>query len=245
MERSPQRQALIIYRTEVGLMKEKQNLCIHPVAYSRIILTRKIARINHTTTPMNILLPQKQGHRPQRLFGVVLATACTAFLSFGTLQAQVTVLGGATFDIGTGVYTYTYAVANTGPTFDLAIVNVPVSFSSDLMDLTAPTGFDIIFDPGVGIVSFFEDTDPFTLQTFGPSSLNGLFTFTSIVAPGLVTFDALDTNGDTYTGTTVSPIVPEPGSLALLGLAALAPGFLSRRRQSTNAVSINQPTPQQ
>lgn len=178
------------------------------------------------------LHPCRQDYGQQRLFGVVLATACSAVLSLGSAQAQVTVLGGATFDIGTGVYTYTYAVANTGPTFDLAIVNVPVALNSDLMGLTAPIGFDISFDPGVGIVSFFEDTNPSTLQTFAPLSLNGLFKFTSIVEPGLVTFDALDTNGDTYTGTTISPIVPEPGTMSLLGLAVLAPGWFSRRRRS-------------
>ena len=179
-----------------------------------------------------------QVYGQRRLFGVMLATACSAVISLGTVEAQVSVLGGANFDVGTGIYTYSYAVLNSGPMFDLALVNVPVATSSNLMSLMAPAGFNISFDPGVGIVSFFEDSNPATLQTFGPSSLNGLFTFTSVVSPMTVTFDALDTNGATYTGTTLAPMVPEPGAMALLGMAALAPGFLCRRRHRAVAASI-------
>ena len=145
-------------------------------------------------------------------------------------HAQVVVPSTVNFNSGTGLYNYAYSVTNNGPAFDLAILNVPVAPASNLLSLLAPTGFGISFDPGVGIVSFFEDSDPGTTQTFLPGSTNGLFTFSSAFAPGAVTFDALDANGDTYTGTTQAPItaVPEPGTFLLLGLGVLATSF--RRR---------------
>ena len=145
-------------------------------------------------------------------------------------HAQVVVPSTVNFDIGTGLYNYAYSVTNNGPTFDIAILNVPVAPASNLLSLLAPTGFGISFDPGVGIVSFFEDSDPGTTQTFSPGSTRGLFRFSSTFAPGTVTFDALDAIGDTYTGTTQAPTtaVPEPGTLLLAGLGVLATSF--RRR---------------
>lgn len=157
---------------------------------------------------------------------------CTAIHLGSSAQAQVLVPSSVDFNISSGIYTYSYSVTNNGPTFDLAILNVPVSPASNLMSLLAPTGFGISFDPGVGLVSFFEDTNPATLQTFSPASTNGLFSFTSTVAPGAVTFDALDVGGNTFTGTTQSPIVPEPTAFSLIGLGLA--GFLSRRSRSTN-----------
>lgn len=162
---------------------------------------------------------------------LLLGAACAAVLSLsGTAHAQVIVPSSVNFDIGTGLFTYSYSVTNNGPTFDLAIVNVPVGPGSNLMSLTAPTGFDISYDPGVNLVSFFEDSDPLTVPTFSPGTTKGFFTYTSTYAPATVTFDALDANGDSFTGPTQSATVPEPGTFSLIGLGLLAPALLARRR---------------
>lgn len=167
----------------------------------------------------------------QNLRASTLALLTCAVIHFGsTAHAQVAVPSTVNFDSGTSLYTYSYSVTNNGPTFDLAILNVPVAPASNLMSLFAPTGFGISFDPGVGSVSFFEDSNPGTTQTFSPGSTNGLFRFSTTFAPGTVTFDALDAGGNSYTGTTQAPTtaVPEPGTVLLVGLGFLAAS--SRRR---------------
>ncbi len=142
--------------------------------------------------------------RPERSpLGTAIATACLALLAFGgTASSQVTLTPSVS--LGGGTYTYSYSVANNG-LFDLAIVNLPVTTSANLMNLFAPTGFGISFDPGVGIVSFFEDASPATLQTFAPGSTNGLFSFTTLLRPGSAIFDALDIAANTFTGVTLAP----------------------------------------
>ena len=172
--------------------------------------------------------PCKTNTRQARLLGAVLATS---LLTLGTTHAQVAVPSTVAFDIGTGLYSYSYSVMNNGPTFDLAIVNIPVGSAANPMTFTSPSGFEISFDPGVGIVSFFEDADPGTLPTFAPSTTRGLFTYKSSQAPVSVMFDALDAGGNTFTGFTMAP-VPEPGAMSLIFLSALASAVFSRRRQS-------------
>lgn len=145
-------------------------------------------------------------------------------------SAQIVVPSFVNFDPGTGLYNYSYSVTNNGPAFDVAILNVPVAHNSNLLSLLAPAGFGISYDPRVDIVSFFEDADLGTTETFSPGSTNGLFRFSSTFAPGAVTFDALNAGGDTYTSSTLAPVtpVPEPGTVLLAGLGVLATA--SRRR---------------
>ena len=176
---------------------------------------------------------RKKHYGQRRLLGAVCATALSAIVCPLGSHAQVAVPSSVNFDIGTGIYTYSYSVTNNGPTFDLAIINVPVGAGSNPMNLISPSGFGISFDPGVGIVSFFEDADPGTLPTFAPATTKGVFTFTSPRAPIAVTFDALDAGGNSFTGTTMSP-VPEPGILSLLGATLLAPAFFARRRRNAS-----------
>ena len=166
----------------------------------------------------------------------LLLLTCAAIHLESSAHAQVAVPSIVNFDAGTGLFNYSYSVTNNGPAFDVAILNVPVAHNSNLLSLLAPTGFGISFDPGVDIVSFFEDSDPGTTQTFSPGSTNGLFRFSTTFAPGTVTFDALDAGGNTYTGTTQAPTtaVPEPSAILLAGLGVLATSF--RRR----SVSISQ-----
>ncbi len=148
-------------------------------------------------------------------------------LAAGVSNAAVTVNGS--FSFAAGIYTYSYTVTNFATTADLAIVDISVGPGVVLTNLVAPTGFGILFDADpINLVSFFEDADPGTLQTFAPDSTSGTFSFDSISAPALVSFSALDANGDTFTGVTTSA-VPEPSSLLLFGVAA-TPFLISRRR---------------
>ena len=121
-----------------------------------------------------------------------------------TASAQVDLNTNINFNVGTGTYSYSYAVLNQGPTFDLAIVNLNIATTSNPLAQTAPPGFTSLFDPGVGIVSFLEDGNPITPQTFSPGSTTAPFTFTSTLAPVPILFDALDANGTSFTGFTLS-----------------------------------------
>ena len=97
----------------------------------------------------------KTNRSQRRLFGAALAISCAAVIALGgTSQAAAVVTSTVNFNTGSGIYTYSYSVLNDGPTFDLAIIDVPVLQSSNLMNLIAPSGFGISFDPGVGLVSF-------------------------------------------------------------------------------------------
>lgn len=132
------------------------------------------------------------------------ALICAGSILACAAYAQVDLNTHIDFNMGTGIYTYSHGVLNQGPTFDLAIVNLNVATNSNLMNLSAPTGFNINFDPGVGIVSFFEDADPATPQTFAPNSTTTPFVYTSTFAPVPIGFDALDAGGNTFTGFTLS-----------------------------------------
>jgi hypothetical protein len=178
--------------------------------------------------------------RHRRTWKAALAVAVSAVLSYTPAQA---VIVPSSVLFGGGLYTYSYSVTNSASMFDLAIVNVPVGLGSNLQSLSAPLGFGIAFDPGVGIVSFFDDVDPATLPTFSPETTQGLFSFTSAFAPKGVMFDALDVAGTTFTGPTqapgTSPAVPEAGETLPLLLFALAGMTLfsgwSRRRRTMPA----------
>jgi hypothetical protein len=160
---------------------------------------------------------------------LALAGALCVLVLFGVAaRAQVSVSPTLGFD-GT-LYSYSYSVAN--PTaLDLALVSVGVlSQPNAVLNPTAPAGFLISFDPGVGLVSFLEDLDPATPQTFAAGTTVSGFTFQSPFSPSLSRFEALDLAGNTFTGPTLGPnAIPEPSTL-LLGLAVL-PGlfFLPRR----------------
>lgn len=147
-----------------------------------------------------------------------------------TSAARSAVTINSTVDFLAGVYTYIYSISNLGTTSDLTVVNIPVGMAVSADNLMTPVGFGAIYDGGaVNQVSFFEDADPGTSATFAPDSTTGFFSYTSTFGPGLVTFDAQDAEGNTFTGVTQSA-VPEPSSLLLLATAAV-PLLASRRRR--------------
>ncbi|MGL4401768.1 MAG: PEP-CTERM sorting domain-containing protein [Luteolibacter sp.] len=144
-----------------------------------------------------------------------------------TSQAAVTINSTFNLDSGTNLYTYSYSVENTGPS-DLALISIPTSPAANISGASAPTGFSVIFDSFQGFLSFVEDSDLFTDQTFAVGSIISPFQVTSALAPGTVTFTAFDIEGSEFTGSVVAP-VPEPSSLLLVGLALL-PVSARRRR---------------
>ena len=81
-------------------------------------------------------MTKKHPHKIHHLRPRLLVTALAAALSAGITQAQVSVPSTVNFNSGTGIYTYSYSVLNNGPTFDLAILNVPVAPGGNLMNLS-------------------------------------------------------------------------------------------------------------
>lgn len=148
--------------------------------------------------------------------------------SFEQAHAAVSLTQIITFDGMTNLYRYSYSVGNTGPD-DLILVTIPTDSNATLTALSPPTGFSMTYDPSQGVVSFFEDSDLFTEQTFAPGSVITPFEFDSPLAPGVVTYTAFDVTGAEFTGTTLAP-VPEPSVTLLSGLASIT--LLARRRRN-------------
>jgi hypothetical protein len=144
-----------------------------------------------------------------------------------TCQAAVTINSSFNLDSGTNLYTYSYSVSNTGPA-DLVLISIQSDATANIAEVSTPTGFSLTFDAFQGFISFIEDTDLSTDQTFAVGSTVSPFQFTSALAPRTVTFTAFDVEGNEFTGSAVAPI-PEPSSLLLVGLALL-PVSARRRR---------------
>jgi hypothetical protein len=172
---------------------------------------------------------QRRGIKAVWLLSLCLAITFLAGVT--TSSAQVTLTPVVTFNISTGVFTYSYSVMN-GSSNSLAIISFGARPTGALtvQNLSSPMGFAASYDSGNGFVSFFEDNNPATPQMFAPGSTVSPFTFTSMFGPGTTTFEALDVAGNTFTGVTQAPI-PEPSVLALSALALPGIAFLLYRRR--------------
>lgn len=184
---------------------------------------------------------------PRRRFGAAAsALLLMLLLAPMTARAQVSLASAVTFNAGLSLFTYTYSVTNNLPvvvgdptanTLALVDLSVPALPGAVLLNpATFPTGFQIVFDSDLGLVSFLEDLEndlaP-TPQTFAPQTTVRGFTFNSRFGPGNTSFTALVLPaGNTISGSTQGPggVIPEPGTLTLLGIA-LSPGLFAARRR--------------
>ncbi len=177
---------------------------------------------------------------------VALAGAVCALFSPGAVHAQtgtLTVFSPApTVSAGTSLFNYFYVVNYTSPDAgltDLAYVEFQAAPNAQLTNLAASPGFFTTYDPGNGFVTFLEDNDPATPQTFAANSPVS-FSFSSPFGPTAVPYDGTDgvTN---YNGTLLAPglaAAPEPGTWATLAAGVFGLGLLgirARRRASVSA----------
>lgn len=157
--------------------------------------------------------------------GRVLTVAMGLLLTQAA-QAQVTVTPTVTQN--GSLFHYNYSIIN-GATDDLSIITLEGLPMQDaaVMNLMVPDGFVGSFDSGLGLLSFLEGTQAFSVNT----TFSG-FGYDSLFGPVDGTFSALDINGTEFRGTTlVAAAVPEPGALSLMcGFATVAAFALRRRR---------------
>ena len=133
---------------------------------------------------------------------------------------------------GNGRFLYTVEIANNLPEA-LSLVFITDAPKDDSIlgnSITAPTGFQASYDPGLDIEAFGQAQFLEDSMSFSPGSVTGGFSFESATAPltGFFTsFTAIDQNGEILNGTT--NVIPEPAS-AMLGIAGIATLALRRRR---------------
>lgn len=171
----------------------------------------------------------------RRLAGpLALAGALGALFSAGSARAQVLLTPTVT-PMGS-LFNYSYSVTNL-TTADLAVININglVLDPATATNLMSPAGYQITFDPNLGIASFLPGLD--NASTFGPGSVVSGFSFDSAFAPSTVTFDTLDANNGMTAGTTVGPAaVPEASTLVSLGAGLSVLAFIAvRRRRAVSA----------
>ncbi len=165
-------------------------------------------------------------------YGVASIAVIPLLLCIGSAtNAQIPTVAGVS-SFSAGLYRYNYTITNNSPD-ELVDVTIHVN-SAAVLNLTAPTGYSTNYDAGLGLVDFLENTSVFATGT----PVSGFF-FDSPLAPtrfGI--FDALTANNvggsASFSGSTLAPS-PEPGSLALMGAAAISSAFLLRRKRSRRA----------
>lgn len=151
----------------------------------------------------------------------------------GLVHAQAIVTPTVT-QLSNGVYHYNYSITNTSAD-DLFDVDIQVlSGPGVVFNVSAPTGFSSLYDYGLGLVSYTEDTGVFSMNT----AVNG-FVYDSLLAPKSSVFTANRTpsSGGIIATNGITPsAVPEPGILTLIGaISAMSLCALRRKRSSTIA----------
>ncbi|MBC8102608.1 MAG: PEP-CTERM sorting domain-containing protein [Cytophagales bacterium] len=169
-----------------------------------------------------------------------LSLGALALAGVATPSARAQSVGVSALFTQTGsLFNYNFSVANNTP-FTLADVNFVVSAGTALTNVSAPTGFQIVFDSGSGFVDFLADNDPATAQDFFANSTTSGFFFSSPVQLNGTAFEALDVQGGSFTGNITTAVAPEPGTLGLLAFAGVpvAAALLSRRRRFAASRSL-------
>ena len=143
------------------------------------------------------------------IIGLILLALC----AIGSARAQLII--GPSVTASAGMFHYSYSVTNATDT-DVAIVTLGGLFRANntVQNLMSPAGFGALFDPGLSLLSFFEDT-----QTFTAGTTSGLFAFDSSYAPGTGTYEAVNIAGNLLVGSMLVPssAVPEPSTTAAIG----------------------------
>ena len=169
--------------------------------------------------------------------GAAVLCAAAALCAAPAAHAQMPVVSAVFGQTGT-TFNYNFSVFNNTP-FTLAIVNINLPTGATLLGTpSAPTGFIAPYDPGVNIVSFAADADTTTPQDFFAGTTVSGFLLSSQTNLNGVGFDALDEQGNFYTGTVNAVAAPEPSTLGLLAFAAPAMGAFIARRRKNKSVSL-------
>ncbi|MBI3886360.1 MAG: PEP-CTERM sorting domain-containing protein [Opitutae bacterium] len=154
-----------------------------------------------------------------------------ALLLLPAARAQFTVQSTVTPGAGTFHYDYTISNQTATDVSSVTLEGLPLG-ASTVLNLTAPATFVAFFDTGLGLLTFQEGSASFTAG----STVSG-FGFDSSFGPGTSAFSAVDINGGSLSGSTLSA-VPEPATNALIG-AVLALGFvLWRKHCSASSPSL-------
>jgi hypothetical protein len=161
--------------------------------------------------------------RLRSLVSILVLLASGPLAAHGAVSVEGTVV-----PLGGGVFSYSYSVTNTEAEA-LSIVSITDSPLGDPLiqaTLDAPLGFAAIYDDGLGIVDFIEDS-----SAFEPFTTVSPFTFQSLSGPAsfFTSFEAFTVTGNSISGDVVNRLVPEPSSalFASLGICAF---FVFRRR---------------
>jgi hypothetical protein len=167
-------------------------------------------------------------NRPALWLATGLVTG--ALCSVSAAQAQVTVSDLVTPN--GALYHNNYTVTNSSSTDVLLIDITAPADPSAVQNPAAPAGYGISFDPGFGLVTLLEDTDPLNNpQFFGSTPVSG-FQYDSPFAPtgAIFTAYAVDANGNLIVLRS-SAVTPEPGMLSVCTASVLTGGLLLRRRR--------------
>lgn len=137
------------------------------------------------------------------------------FVTFWLLSVSIS--KGAVMVHGTatpipGAFHYELVVSNTGPEDIVLVSLVDAPLDDPLIDptLTTPPDFLGLYDSGLGIVDFLEDTD-----FFGAGTETSGFSFHSLAGPDafFTSFEAFSTEADFISGDVEIRLLPgDPGS---------------------------------